>query len=137
MITHAPLYTHAVCQPLTGHIIRQNGGPALGCKLRLATQSSPSGQNFASLELDLSYLLPRESHEGPLLRTVARVIKSQNRLGRDLGQTSVSPEPGSALDICDKGHPDVIGYSEADTSLKKRFLILSIVSTIMVWATPP
>jgi hypothetical protein len=71
------------------------------------TQSSPSGQNSASPELVLGYLLPHESREGTLLQTVARVIESQDRLGRDLGRTSVSPEPGSALDICDEGHPQL------------------------------
>jgi hypothetical protein len=75
-----------------------------------STQSSPSGQNFASPEPDLGYLLPQESREGPLLRTVVRVIKSQDRFDRDLRRTSVSPEPGSALDICDEGRPDAIRY---------------------------
>lgn len=36
IITHAPLYTHAVCQPLMGHVIRQKSGLALRRKLRLA-----------------------------------------------------------------------------------------------------
>jgi hypothetical protein len=69
------------------------------------TQGSPSGQNSASPELGLGYLLPYESCEGPLLRTVTRVINSQDGLGRDLGRTSASPEPSSDLDICDEGHP--------------------------------
>jgi hypothetical protein len=65
------------------------------------TQSSPSVQNFASPEPGLGYLLPRKSHEGPFLRTAAHGIESQDGLGR----TSASPEPGSTLDIYDRGPP--------------------------------
>jgi hypothetical protein len=140
MDTHAPLYTHVVCQPLTGHVIRQKSGPALGRKLRLTrrrarprdkTPPCPSGRARPRLPA------PPRIHEGPLLRTVARVIESQDGLGRDIGRTSFSPEPSSALNIYDGGRPNVIGYSEADASLNKFFPILSIVSTTAIWATPP
>ena len=77
--------------------------------------------NSASPEPSLGYLLPHESCEGALLQTMAHIIESQDRLGRDLGRTSGLPEPSSTLDICDEGTPNVIRYREDDTSLKKLF----------------
>jgi hypothetical protein len=61
--------------------------------------------NSASLEPGHGYLLPSESCRRPFLQTVAHIIESQVRLGRDLGQTFASPEPDSTLDICDGGRP--------------------------------
>jgi hypothetical protein len=70
------------------------------------------GTNSASPELGLGYLLPlppppRIPRKATLL-TVAHVIETQDGLGLDLGQTSASPEPGSALDILMENAPNVI-----------------------------
>ena len=62
--------------------------------------------------------------------------ESQDGLGHDLGRTSISPEPSSALDICDGGRHNVIEYSETNAFLKEPFPILSTVSITTVWAIP-
>jgi hypothetical protein len=42
-------------------------------------------------------------------------------LDHDLGQISTLLELGSSLDICEKGHPNVIGYRSTDASHKHFF----------------
>jgi hypothetical protein len=67
---------------------------------------------------------------------MAHDFEYQDRLGRDLGQTSASPELGSNLDISDGGSPNVTSYGGAGAPLKKLFPMPSTVSTTTVWATP-
>jgi hypothetical protein len=121
MNTHAPLYTHVVCQPLTGHVIRQKSGPALGRNFVSPDAGLTLGTKLRLARARPWLPAPPRIHEGPLLRTVARVIESQDGLGRDIGRTSFSPEPSSALNIYDGGRPNVIGYSEANASLNNFF----------------
>jgi hypothetical protein len=71
-------------------------------------------------------MLPCESHRWPYLQTVAHVSESQDGLGRDLGRTSASPEPGSDLDISAGGRPSVTSYSGAYAPLKKLFPCLAL-----------
>jgi hypothetical protein len=138
MITHAPLYTHAICQPLTEHIIRQNGGPALGCKLRLtrrrAHPQDKTSPHSSSILATCSPANPMKGHSFELWRASSNLIIGSVATS---GGPSSRPSPIMPSISVTKDTLDVIGYSEADTSLKKRFLILSTVSTTTVWATPP
>jgi hypothetical protein len=63
------------------------------------------GTNSASLEPNLGYLLPPQIMRKATPSTEAHVIETQDRLSHNLGQASASPEPSSALDICDGGCP--------------------------------
>jgi hypothetical protein len=63
---------------------------------------------------------------------MVHVVESQVGLGHDLERTFTSPETGSALDISDRGCPNVTGYSGDDAFRKELFLMLSTVSTTTV-----
>jgi hypothetical protein len=105
MITHASLYMHAVYAPLTGHVIRQERRPALGCKLCLAQCGArPREQTLPRSSPALATSSPRIPKEATP-STVAHIVESHRRLDHDLGKISTSPEPSSALDICDRGRP--------------------------------
>lgn len=138
MIRHVPLYTHAICQPLTRHVIRQKGEPALRRKLCLVRRKahpqdktlprpSPASATCPSAN-------PAKGHSFELWR-----VSSNLRTGSVVTSGGPSSRPSSVLpSISVTGDvPNVIGHSKADASLKKLFPILSTVSTTMVWATPP
>jgi hypothetical protein len=102
------------------------------------TLNSTSGVRSASPEPGLGYLLPHESRGGPLRRLWRASSSLQTRLGCNLerASASASPELDSSLDICDKGLPNVIKNSGADTSRENIFPITSTMPTTTVWATP-
>ena len=82
----------------------------------------PSGANSASLEVDfgpgLSYMLPTNPAGGHSFNYGAHVFESWNGLGRDLGRTSASPEPGSNLNIHNGEASNITIHCRADVLLR-------------------
>jgi hypothetical protein len=117
MITRATTF-HARCLPTPDGTCNTTGVQVSPCP----KHNSSSGQNSASHEPSLSYLLPADPAGGHSFDCDTRpIFKSQNGFGHDLGWTSASPEPGSDLDIHKRRTPDAIRQSRADTLLREAF----------------
>jgi hypothetical protein len=134
MITHAPLYTHVVCQPLTGHVIWTSPRAQIPPR---PTQSSPSRQNSASsssASATYSPANPAKGHSFELWQ-----VSSNLRTGSVATSDGPLPCPSLVLTSISvtKDTPNVIRYSEVDVSLKKLFPMLSTVSTTTVWQPLP
>jgi hypothetical protein len=138
MITRAPLYMHAVCQPLTKHVIRQMGGLALGRKFHLARRRAhplyKTSPRPSPASATCSPANHTKGHSFELRRTTSNL-----RTGSVATSGRPPPCPSLVLPSISmiEDTPNVIGYSEVDASLKELFPILSSVSTTTVWATPP
>jgi hypothetical protein len=91
--------------------------------------NSISGESSASSEPGLDYLLRRGSRGRALRRLWHTSSNLKTRLGRNLEWTFTSSELGSSLNICDRGLPNVIKNSGADTSRKSLFPIAGTVPT--------
>jgi hypothetical protein len=138
MITHAPLYTHAVCQPLTGHVIRQKNGPALGRKLRLARRRAhPQDKTPPRPSSSLATCSPTNPAKGHCFKLWRASSNLKTGSVATSGGPLSRPSPVLPSISVTKDTPNFTGYSEDDASLKKLFPMLSTVSTTTVWATPP
>jgi hypothetical protein len=96
MTKHVQLYTHAVCQPLTGHVRRRESKQALGHKLHLARRiarpqdKTPPCPSLASATCSPAY--PVKGHSFKLWRA-----SSNLRTGSVATSGGPPPHPSSVL----------------------------------------
>jgi hypothetical protein len=94
------------------------------------------GTNSSSPKLSLGYLFTANPVGGHSFNCGVHVFDSWDGLGRGLGRTSVSPEPGSDLDICNGKTSNVTRYCRADVLLRAFFIYL-IMCQPLWYGQPP